>query len=378
MTMKKLSDVFKELLKEKGIDKVGSLSRRVPKRDSSRPLQEIAIAVLEGKGVIVKVKEPTTIAWDLSGRVTKGALFAYVPLNSSHLNKFEIVVEGKDLRERLHQHRWPYFIIDLMHWEKHTEKEKKKVGLQASQSYGIMRDYLWGDRLALTWVNEEFKEIANFPLEKVTAYEGPTWDFLKKEGIERVVLLDPWADKDLSEDDFSAGAFIIGGIVDTGGTKKKTTPKIGEELEKRGVKVLRRKISLRGDIIGVPDRINLILEILLKMILEDKPMEDAVLEVQSPLHAKWRLRKELPKHKKRFLIDGKKFLIVEKELFDEYSKWLNIRWEDFVQVLRELNFVALERKRIQHLNKISSPRIINGKLYRVILLKRAMMLCYNC
>jgi len=71
-------------------------------------------------------------------------------------------------------------------------------------------------------------------------------------------------------------------------------------------------------------------------------------------------------------------LIVEKELFDEYSKWLNIRWEDFVQVLRELNFVALERKRIQHLNKISSPRIINGKLYRVILLKRAMMLCYNC
>ena len=107
-------------------------------------------------------------------------------------------------------------------------------------------------------------------------------------------------------------------------------------------------------------------------------MEDAVLEVQSPLHAKWRLRKELPKHKKRFLIDGKKFLIVEKELFCEYSKWLNIRWEDFVQVVRELNFVALERKRIQHLNKISTPRIINGKLYRVILLKRAMMLCYNC
>ncbi|USS41671.1 tRNA (guanine-N2)-dimethyltransferase [Thermococcus aggregans] len=376
--MKKLSDVFKELLKEKGIDKIGSLSRRIPKRDSSRPLQEIAIAVLEGKGVIVKVNEPTTIAWDLEGKPTKGALFAYLPLNSSHLDKFEVVIEGKDLKEKLSQYRFPYFIIDLMHWEKHTEKEKRKVALQASQSYGVIRDYLWGDRLAVTWVNEEFKKLSNFPLEKVTAYEGSTWEFLKKEGIEEVVLLDPWAGEDLNEEDFSAGAFIIGGIVDTGGTKKKTTPKIGEELEKRGIKVLRRKISLRGDIIGVPDRINLILEIVLKMILEGKPMDDAVLEVQSPLHAKWRLRKELPKHKKRFLINGKKFLVVEKELFDEYSKWLNIRWEDFVQVLRELNFVALERKRIQHLNKISTPRIINGKLYRVILLKKAMMLCYNC
>ncbi|MDK2853209.1 MAG: tRNA (adenine9-N1/guanine9-N1)-methyltransferase [Thermococcaceae archaeon] len=378
MAMRTLTDVFRELLREKGIDKVGSLSRRIPKRSSEKPLQEIALALLEEKGVIVKVKEPTTIAWDLEGKPTRGALFAYIPLSSSHLEKFEIVITGKDLKEKLSQLSYPYFIIDLMHWEKHTEKEKKKVALQASQSYGVIRDYLWGERLALTWVNEEFKEMANFPLDKVTAYEGPTWEFLNEKGIETVVLLDPWAEKDLSKEDFSAGAFIIGGIVDTGGTKKKTTPKIGEELEKRGIKVLRRRISLKGDIIGVPDRINLILEILLKMVLEGKPMDDAVLEVQSPLHAKWRLRKELPKHKKRFLIGGKKFLVVEKELFDEYSKWLNIRWEDFVQVLRELGFVALERKRIQHLNKISTPRLINGKLYRVILLKKAMMLCYNC
>lgn len=376
--MKKLGDILKEVLKEKGIEKIGSLSRRIPNRSSDKPLQEIAIALLENKGVIVQVNGPTTIAWDLEGRQTDKALFAYVPSNSSHLHKFKVIITGNDLREKISQSKWPYFVIDLMHWDKHTEKEKKKVALQASQSYGVIRDYLWGDRLALTWINEEFKKLANFPLDKITSYEGPTAEFIKKEGIDEVVLLDPWAEKDLSKEDFSTGAFIIGGIVDTGGTKKKTTPKIGEELERVGIKVKRRKISLKGDVIGVPDRINLILELLLKMVVEGKDMDKAILEVQSPLHAKWRLRKELPKHKIRFLIDGRKFLIVEKELFDEYSKWLNIRWEDFIQVLRELGFVALERKRIQQLNKISTPRIINGKLYRVILLKRAEMLCYNC
>ena len=373
MPMKKLSEIFAELLREKGIDKIGMLSKRY--RKSRNKLQDIALDVLEGKGAIVEVDEPTAIAWDLSGKRTEGAKYAYAP--SCIAKKFKVIISPGDLRARL-PNDYPYFIIDLMHWEKHTEKEKNKVALQAAQSYGVLRDYLWSELLALTWVNEEFKERAHFPLDRVTAYEGPTAEFLKEKGIDEVVLLDPRAEEVLSEKDFDVRAFIIGGIVDTGGTKKGTTAKIGEALESEGIKVRRRKIVLRGDIIGVPDRINHILKILLEMLVEGKSMEEAILTVQSPLHGRWRLRKELPKHKRRYLIDGKKYLIVEKELFDEYSKWLNIRWEDFVQVLRELNFVALERKRIHHLNKISMPRGINGKLYRVILLKRAALLCYNC
>ena len=139
--MKKLGDILKEVLKEKGIEKIGSLSRRIPNRSSDKPLQEIAIALLENKGVIVQVNGPTTIAWDLEGRQTDKALFAYVPSNSSHLHKFKVIITGNDLREKISQSKWPYFVIDLMHWDKHTEKEKKKVALQASQSYGVIRDY---------------------------------------------------------------------------------------------------------------------------------------------------------------------------------------------------------------------------------------------
>ncbi|NJE84406.1 tRNA (guanine-N2)-dimethyltransferase [Thermococcus sp. CX2] len=372
--MEKLSDVFRKLLVSRGIDKVGTLSKRVPKRDTKDRLQDIAIHVLEGYGYIGKVEEPTAIAWDLENGTTKDAIYAFIPKNLAH--RFEAVITAEDIKKAIPE--WPYFIVDLMHWDKHTQKEKGKVCLQLAQCYGLLRDYFTGDRLAVTWANEEFREMANMPLDKVTLHEGPTTEFLKSEGIDEVVLLDPWADEVLSEEDFGVRAFIIGGIVDTGGTKKKTTPKIGEELEAAGIKVRRRKIVLRGDIVGVPDRINHILEILLRMMVEGKDMDEAVYDVQSPLHARWRLRKELPKHATRYMINGKVYRVVEKELFDEYSKWLKIRWEDFVKVLRELNLVALERKRMHHLNKISNPRIINGKAYRVILLKKAAMLCYNC
>ncbi len=374
MRMKKLGKIFAELLAERDIYKIGSLSKRVPKRYSRDKLQEIATAVLEGYGTICRLKKPAYIGWDLEGNPVHWVEYAFV--HSSIAGEFKPVLTSRDLRNALPDS--PYFIIDLMHWEKHSQKEKIKVALQSAQSYGVICDYLWGDRLALTWVNEEFKALANFPLDKITAYEGSTAEFLKEESIGEVVLLDPRAEKELGPDDLNAGAFVIGGIIDTSGKKRGITARIGDALEDAGIKVRRRKITLRGDIIGVPDRINMILDIMLRILVEEKPAEKAILEVQAPLQARWRLRKELPKRAIRYKVNGKTYRVIEKELFDEYSRWLKIRWEDFVKVLRELDLIALERKRIQHLNKISNPRLINGKTYRVILLKKAAMLCYNC
>ncbi len=371
MAMKTLADVFRDALREKGIASIGTLSKRF--RKSKNKLQDIAVEIVHGKGAIFRVPEKTAVAWDLNGNRVEGSYYAYAPL--CMVDKFEMVLSPEELRLKLPE--WPYFIIDLQLWDKHTQKEKGKVCLQINQSYGLLRDYFRGRELAVTWVNEEFRGMFHGPLDRITVYDGPTAEFLKEKGIDEVVLLDPWADEVLGEKDFEVRAFIIGGIVDTGHDKK-LTPKIGEELENAGIRVRRRKIVLRGDVTGVPDRINRILGIILKMMVEGKSMDEAVYELQEPLHARWRLRKELPKRATRYMVDGKTYRVVEKELFDEYSKWLKIRQEDFVRVLRELDLVALDRKRIHHLNKISNARIIKGKLYRVILLKKAAMLCYNC
>ena len=371
MAMKTLADVFREALKEKGIESIGTLSKRF--RKSRNRLQDIAIEIVHGKGAIFRVPEKTAVAWDLEGKRVEGSHYAYAPLCMK--DKFEMVLSPEELRSKLPD--WPYFIVDLQLWDRHTQKEKGKVCLQINQCYGLLRDYFTGKELAVTWANEEFRKMFHGPLDRITSYGSSTAEFLMEKGIDEVVLLDPWADEVLSEKDFDVRAFVIGGIVDTGG-EKKLTPKIGEELEKAGIRVRRRKIVLKGDVVGVPDRINRILGIVLKMMVEGKSMDLAVYEMQEPLHARWRLRKELPKRAIRYRVDGRIYRVVEKELFDEYSQWLKIRWEDFVKVLRELDLIALERKRIHHLNKISNARIINGKLYRVLLLRKAAMLCYNC
>ncbi|AEC52274.1 hypothetical protein PNA2_1359 [Pyrococcus sp. NA2] len=369
--MKKPGDVLREILQEKGIEKVGTLSRKWP---SGKDIyQELALLLLEGDGAIVELDEPTVEAWDLNGRKVEGSKFAYV--RPCMLDKFKPVVTGKELEGRLPD--YPYIIIDLMLWDRHIPKEKDKILLQTRETYAVMRRMMLPRKLVITWLNEEFERRSKLPLNKIVGYRGETSNFLREKGISRVILLDPHAKEVLSERDLKEKAFIIGGIVDMKGDKKGTTGLIGDKLEEEGIEVLRRKIVLRGDIVGVPNRINHIAEILLRM-LYGEPMEKAILAVQAPTHARWRLRKEIPKRKIRYLIDGKLYLVVEKELFDELKEWLNIRWEDFVKVLRETGIVALERKRIHHLNKISIYRLDKSGGKRVILLKRAALLCYNC
>ncbi|HII61367.1 tRNA (guanine(9)-/adenine(9)-N1)-methyltransferase [Pyrococcus horikoshii] len=368
--MKKPGDVLREILQEKGIISVGTLSRKWP---SGRDIyQELALLLLEGDGAIVELEEETSESWDLNGKKVGPSKYAYV--RPCLVEKFKVVVDGDEIARRLPD--YPWIIVDLMLWDKHIPKEKDKITLQVRETYAVMRRMYYPRKFAITWINEEYKKKNKLPLEKIVSYEGTTAEFLKERGINRVVLLDPNADEALSEKDLEEKAFIIGGIVDMKGDKKGTTAKIGEVLKKEGIEVLRRKIVLRGDVIGVPDRINHITEILIRM-LYGEPMERAILAVQAPTHARWRLRREIPKRKIRYLIDGKLYLVVEKELFDELKGWLNIRWEDFVKVLRETGIIALERRRIHRLNKISTYRPDRNGGKRVILLKRAALLCYN-
>ncbi|MDI3483563.1 MAG: tRNA (adenine9-N1/guanine9-N1)-methyltransferase [Methanobacteriaceae archaeon] len=340
--MKSLGLIFKELLESEGIDRIGGLHRM--KGDD--PFQEVAISILDGKGAIIRLDEPVKPAWSLDGELVGSSHFVYSP--SGHDDN---LIGREEIKRELSKYEHPYFIIDLMYWDEHTDKEKRKLALQLNQSYGLIRDYLWGERLVLTWLNKRAESSMHFPLQRITSFKGPTHKFLAENGMREAILLDPWAEKDIRPEDLISKAFIIGGIVDKTGNKKGATPRIGEELQENGIKVKRRRISLRGDTVGVPDRINLILEILLKMIFEDKKMEEAIFEVQPYRDARWRLRKELPKHK----IKLGKMVIVEKELFYEYSRWLNIRWKDFQKVVDDLKFIALEKDEIREvIAKMSS------------------------
>jgi len=213
--MKSLGMIFKELLRSEGIDKIGSLHRL----GGDDPFQEMAISILDGKGVIVRLEDPVKPAWSLDGELVGSSQFAY-----SQGDHEDILVGIEEIKGELSKYEHPYFIIDLMYWDRHTPKEKRKLALQLNQSYGLIRDYLWGERLVLTWLNKRAESSMHFPLQRITGFRGPTHKFLAENGIIEATLLDLWAEEDIRPEELTSRAFIIGGIVDKTGDKKGATP----------------------------------------------------------------------------------------------------------------------------------------------------------
>ena len=159
--MKSLGMIFKELLRSEGIDKIGSLHRL----GGDDPFQEMAISILDGKGVIVRLEDPVKPAWSLDGELVGSSQFAY-----SQGDHEDILVGIEEIKGELSKYEHPYFIIDLMYWDRHTPKEKRKLALQLNQSYGLIRDYLWGERLVLTWLNKRAESSMHFPLQRITGF----------------------------------------------------------------------------------------------------------------------------------------------------------------------------------------------------------------
>lgn len=257
----------------------------------------------------------------------------------------EPVITRKELLEKAKD--FPYIVIDCYFYDQHTEKEKKKLALQIQQSLGVIRDFMWDERLIVT-----YKDFG------VGVFYPSTEEFLIDVGIDEVILLDPNGDEVFTGQ--KAKCYVIGGIVDKVGNKKGWTSKIGERLRRNGIDVKSLRIELRGDVIGVPDRLNTIVEILLRVILDGEDVEDAIRAVQPPLVAKWRLRKELPRRTVRIDVKGKPFRVVRKSEIKNFN-WLNIRSKDFYEVCSELGYIVLDDEFFEYLIRASKYDDVKNK-----------------
>ncbi len=103
------------------------------------------------------------------------------------------------------------------------------------------------------------------------------------------------------------------------------------------------KILLRGDTIGVPDRLNTIVEIILRVVLDNEGVEEAIKKVQKPIVARWRLKKELPKIAIRVDVNSKPFRVVCKNEFKKFN-WLNLRLKDLYKVCNQLNYLVVSER----------------------------------
>ncbi len=310
----RLRDVFVEFLKEKGIDRISTSSFKALDEE---PIQYIARKFASGEFKIAEGRGK--YCFDLNGN--------FVDSCSYVAGKFERGMSCNEISHVLD--KFPFIAIDCSLRDIHSSKELSSLKKQIQKTLSVIRSYMWDDRLVVTGLD------VGISCRRYARIE----DFLSEMDFKKIVLLDP-----NGEDVFRgerAECYIIGGIVDKAGNKKGTTELIYRKLVENGFQIERRKILLRGDVVGVPDRINHIAEIILKCVLDGMDVEKAIYEVQNRKIARWRLRKEIAKNAKRVEISGKKFRVIERSFFDEVRKWLKVNEDDFYRCARDMGVMVL-------------------------------------
>ena len=308
----RLKDLLVEELKRRGIN---CISFRTAKAFKYDPIQFAALMIANGKMNICEGEGK--YKFDLEGNEVDECNFV--------LDRCEGIIDRESLLKKADD--FPYIAIDCRYHHLHSEKEFKSLIIQIKETLNVVREYMWDERLVVAGLKTDTNALHVDKLE----------DFLRDK--KKIILLDPNAE-DVFEGE-KAEVYIIGGIVDKSGNKKGLTSKLGEELRREGIEFESKKILLRGDVIGVPDRLNHIAEIVLKVVLDGKSVEEAIREVQPRKVAKWRLRIELPKFVERIEIRGKKFRIVRKSVISKFD-WLNITEEDFYEVASEQGVIVVD------------------------------------
>ncbi|MEM0064444.1 tRNA (adenine(9)-N1)-methyltransferase Trm10 [Metallosphaera cuprina] len=165
---------------------------------------------------------------------------------------------------------FPLFIVDFSLWNRHSESEKRKLASQTLMLISTIRKHLWDYNLSLNHTSQELEhliKVMGFP-NKVRRDVMPPSNTL---------ILDPYAEDQVTEEQIrSTDCFVLGGIVDDSGWKYATK----EMAKEAGYSFRHVKIALRGSRLGVPDRLNKIASIILR-VKEGETLEDSILNEQS-------------------------------------------------------------------------------------------------
>jgi tRNA (adenine9-N1/guanine9-N1)-methyltransferase len=146
-----------------------------------------------------------------------------------------------DLKIRL---EFPKLVVDYGLWDYHTPLEKQLLLKQSHLTLQVIRDNLWDRNLVLASCPHEVAEFF--------ANRGFFGDVLPGKFPGEAILLDPNAREELPAFN-ERGVYVLGGIVDK--SNRIRTQTLGYDLP-------RASLRLEGRSSGVPDRLNLLAEIM--------------------------------------------------------------------------------------------------------------------
>jgi len=284
-----IGKLFAEELKKNGIDKL-YVGHEKPE------LQHLAIKMLlRNYGLIdadinaLKIKEEEGI------RLFKG--------RGEEKVKYLFGKGGKKVELQLP--KYPLIVIDMgLFNELEEEEEKRKTLLQIEVTLSVIRKWLWDGNLALI-------HSPSLSIGKVKIIEDIESD--------NCIVLDPYGDTVADENIIrSTDIFIIGGIVDKGRRLKYATSRLAE---KYNYPCKRVKVMLRDSIVGVPDEINKIVSIVLRVKYGGK-LEDAIIDNQSKSDKISRILRDVS--------------LYGKEILEEEIRWLKVDEKTYKLILSRL------------------------------------------
>ncbi|HIQ11178.1 MAG TPA: hypothetical protein EYH26_04320 [Pyrodictium sp.] len=317
-----------ELLGEKSWYRVSSSRWLEKKRMKLDPFQELAVRILVWRGGIVEASRMGSVAYSEEYR---GARYEFI-FGRGNTKADAMYVEDSvswfwELYSKLPNKPTPIFVIDMGWFPRHRlEKEVESLRRQIAYTLNLIRYYLWDKHLLLTNVRPGMLEWLCLMLGRAAIDYShlSTRDALEVRGYGKIIALDPSADQPLSRDDvFDAEAFIVGGVVDilpVRGATKMLVEKLGD--------VERRKIVFHGDVFGVPNRINAVIEIILRArYITCGDIDSAIRAVMSSRDARLRAYVEISR-----LLRGTppSERVVNADFYCELRRWLPISPKDFI------------------------------------------------
>ncbi|AAY80987.1 tRNA (adenine(9)-N1)-methyltransferase Trm10 [Sulfolobus acidocaldarius] len=246
-----LAKVFSQKLRELGISSI-YIGHERPS------LQSLAIKMLlKNYGLVEERREGMLITQDHGIKLISG--------KGTETSRYTFRKGGKKVS--IHLPEYPKMVIDLGLFEFLNEEEKEKTLLQVDLCLSVIRKFLWDGNLTVVGK-------ADYVLGRANIVQS-----LSLSDEDNPVILDPYGDVVATDQILrDHNVFVIGGIVDKGRRLDRATERLALS---RGYSFPRVKIQLRGSIIGVPDEINKILEIILRVKELDQSLEEAIISLQS-------------------------------------------------------------------------------------------------
>jgi len=231
--------------------------------------------------------------------------------------KDEIKIEKEIFFDKLKREK--KFLIDLSLFNLHSKKGKSSLKIQISYALSVIRDFLFDTNLILVG-DMDYSFLGKNMTLKYKKIEDVNVETYK------AIVLDPEGDLLFNEKmlrDYEL--FLIGGIVDVGLEWRGGTSYLFKDLD-----LPRARIELNGSIKGVPDRLNILIKILLESYYLNIPLRNSIVRNQRKKDILNRIWYEIKKYSKNKMI--------KEEYIEEILKNVNITRDKLIEFLEKNNF----------------------------------------